>query len=77
MAIWARVDPNIDVSAWAVEAHDAGVAFSPGREFRYDRRKVNAARFGFATLNEKELDEATGILADTLPLASASRRRST
>lgn len=76
MAIWARVDPSIDVTAWAVEAHDAGVAFSPGREFRFDRRKANAARFGFAALNEKELDEATGILADTVPRASASKRMS-
>ena len=69
-AIWARVDPGIDVRVWAAQAREAGVAFAPGQEFRFDRRRAHAARLGFAPLNERELDEATRILADTLPPAT-------
>jgi len=76
MALWARVDESVDVNAWVSRALEVGVAFSPGEEFRFDKRRMNCARFGFAMLNEEEHDEATRLLVKALPRSGARTRAS-
>ncbi len=66
MALWARIDPSIDVDAWATRAVECGVAFVPGRAFAFDGRARSAARFGFAALDPRELREAVKRLAAAL-----------
>jgi GntR family transcriptional regulator/MocR family aminotransferase len=58
MALWARVDSSIDVDAWAERAKDRGVLFQPGRIFSLTSRRIQAARFGFASTSERDLEEA-------------------
>jgi len=66
MALWARVDPAIDVDEWAARSLAAGVAFMPGRAFAFDGRARSAARIGFAALDPRELREAVKRMATAL-----------
>ena len=72
MALWARVDPRLDVDAWAERALAKGVAIYPGRRFAFDGRSRPYVRLGFASLNERELREAVRRMASAMP-ASARR----
>jgi GntR family transcriptional regulator/MocR family aminotransferase len=66
-ALWARVAPDIDVSAWATRALAKGVAVQPGQEFAFDGRARPYLRLGFAQLEEAELEEAVRRMASALP----------
>jgi len=66
MALWARVDGDVDVDAWAERALARGVAFYPGRRFAFDGRRRPFARLGFAALSEDELGEAVRRMAAAL-----------
>ncbi len=65
-AVWARVDPAIDVEAWHARAVARGVAFQTARLFAFDGRTRPRARFGFAQLDPTELREASRRLATAL-----------
>lgn len=67
MAMWAEVDPTIDVDAWSARAAKAGVLFQPGSTFSLaKKKKVRAARFGFAMCTEAELQTAAKRLERSL-----------
>lgn len=66
LGLWVRVDPSIDVRAWATRALKAGVRFFPGSAFSPTGRALAAMRLGFAHLNEDELARAVRVLADAL-----------
>jgi len=66
MALWARIDPSIDVDDWAARALTCGVAFMPARSFAFDGRARSAARLGFAALDPRELREAVKRMATAL-----------
>jgi GntR family transcriptional regulator/MocR family aminotransferase len=67
LALWARVAKGVDVDAWAARAEAQRVVFQPGRLFAFDRKRTQAARFGFARLDEKEMVEAVKRLEAALP----------
>jgi GntR family transcriptional regulator / MocR family aminotransferase len=55
IALWARVDPALDVDRWCKRARDHGVVFQPGSMFCLAPGKLAAARFGYAASTEAEL----------------------
>ncbi len=63
MAVWAKIDPSIDLDAWVTRALAAGVAFLPARHFAFDGRARPFARLGFASLDPRELREAVRRMA--------------
>ncbi len=65
-ALWAKVDSSIDVDAWSERALTCGVSFQAARYFAFDGRSRNSVRFGFAQLDEKELQEAVRRLVAAL-----------
>jgi GntR family transcriptional regulator/MocR family aminotransferase len=65
-ALWARVDPRVDVERWAARARDGGVDFQTGRAFTFDGRPRPFARFGFASLEPDELRKAVARLRAAL-----------
>lgn len=68
LALWLRVDPSIDASAWAATAERAGLLLTHGSQLCLDEdRCVNAFRIGFASLNEAELKRAVKILETSKP----------
>ena len=69
-ALWARVDPRIDVEEWQTRARAAGVDFQTARSFTFDGRSRQFARLGFAALEPDERRVAVGRLRSAL----ASRR---
>jgi GntR family transcriptional regulator/MocR family aminotransferase len=62
MAIWARFNEQLPLPAIAARASAKGLFMSDGSNYSYGTRNHNALRFGFASLNEKELTEAVGII---------------
>ncbi len=66
MALWAQVDPKIDVNAWFTRALAAGVAFQPARHFAFDGRNRPHLRLGYACLNDREIKEAVKRLAASM-----------
>lgn len=68
MALWATVAPDIDVALWRRRAIDRGVYFMVGRQFTLDASPLQAARFGFALLDDRESAIAIRRLAASLPV---------
>jgi len=66
MALWGRVDREVDVDAWAARALARGVWFNPASRFAFDGRPRPWLRLGFAALDERELDEGVKRMAATL-----------
>jgi GntR family transcriptional regulator/MocR family aminotransferase len=58
LAIWADVDPSIDLEAVSRAAAPLGLRFYPGGAFAMDGGAVAGARLGFARLNPAELAQA-------------------
>jgi GntR family transcriptional regulator/MocR family aminotransferase len=68
LAIWTRVAPEVDATAWAARAAARGLVVSAGTRFALDARSApNAFRIGFATLASDEAAAAVRRLADALP----------
>ena len=70
MALWAHVDPEIDLDRWSTAGLEHGVAFVPGRRYAFDGRWVQATRLGFTPLDELELEEAARRMARALRACS-------
>jgi len=66
MALWGRVDREVDVDAWAARALARGVWFNPASRFAFDGRPRPWLRLGFAALDERELDEGVKRMAATV-----------
>ncbi|HEY3521056.1 MAG TPA: PLP-dependent aminotransferase family protein [Rhodanobacteraceae bacterium] len=58
MALWARADDGIDVSAWAAAGQREGVSFKDARSYDFFNREQPYMRLGFSYHNEAELVEA-------------------
>jgi GntR family transcriptional regulator/MocR family aminotransferase len=67
MALWARIDPAVDVERWAARARARGLMFRTGRLFFLDGRPRPYVRLGFARWDERELAAAVEDLAAALP----------
>jgi GntR family transcriptional regulator/MocR family aminotransferase len=72
MALWARVDPGVDVEAWAERGTASGVGFLTGRRFSFEGERLPFVRLGFAALTEREVAEAARRMGKALP----TRKRS-
>jgi len=66
MALWARVDPAVDLDRWSECGVEHGVGFLPGRRYAFDGGPVHAVRLGFTPLDEQELEEAARRMAHAL-----------
>lgn len=66
MAIWAHVDPAVDVEGWAERAQRRGLTFRTGRIFTYDGKPIPFVRLGFARLDEAEVEAAVATLKASL-----------
>ena len=74
MALWARIDPGVDLDQWSERGVEHGVGFLPGRRYAFDGGPVHAIRLGFTPLDEQELDEAARRMAAALPETSTLPR---
>jgi GntR family transcriptional regulator/MocR family aminotransferase len=72
MALWARAASDIDVMAWSRAAEQAGVAFQPGQQFRWDGKPSAYLRLGYAGLREEELILAVRRMQQSLKHARKS-----
>ncbi|QHS54637.1 PLP-dependent aminotransferase family protein [Mucilaginibacter sp. 14171R-50] len=63
-AIWMKYENGLKPKDVAEKAAAMGLAVSAGKDYYYDRaRESEHIRLGFASMNFKEMEQATGILA--------------
>jgi len=62
-AVWMRYLNGINAKEVAVKAEEMGLSLSNGQEYFYVSENTEFIRLGFASLNEKELEESVGILS--------------
>jgi GntR family transcriptional regulator/MocR family aminotransferase len=74
MALWARVDPAIDLELWARSAAREGVIFQGARLYDFEERYLPCARLGFCANDESELQEAARRMAAALKRLERPRR---
>ncbi len=63
LALWLKFPEHLPLQEVAERALKSGLRMSPGGYYKYAGRSENALRFGFASLNERELANVVGILA--------------
>lgn len=62
LAFWAYFDGKISLGKLSDRCQTKGLFFPNDSIYNYDKSKINAARLGFASMNEKELEQAIDIL---------------
>ena len=62
MAVWAQYDPSVSLPILAQKALKKGLKISDGSTYNPDGIILNAARMGFAAVNEEEIERGIGIL---------------
>ncbi|MEJ7598052.1 MAG: PLP-dependent aminotransferase family protein [Kofleriaceae bacterium] len=58
MALWSEVMPPLDPDRWVARGLQHGVAFQSGTVFSLSGQRIAAARFGFASCTEAEIQLA-------------------
>jgi len=66
MAVWARFDPNTDLTLLAGQALERGLYFSDGAGSGTSDEHLNATRLGFASSTPAELEVSVDILCKLL-----------
>jgi DNA-binding transcriptional MocR family regulator len=75
MCLWVELPPGYDASELLIHARERGVLFAPGRYFYVQSPMPNTLRLGFAALNEKQIAQGIGILAELLRIEMRKRQR--
>ena len=73
MALWARADDAIDVTAWQHAGEREGVLFHSAQRYAFDGSEQPYLRLGFSYLDETELGEAVHRMARALTRARTSQ----
>jgi len=66
LAVWSNFDKKIDLIKMSEEASKKGLYIDNGNFYKNESFLTNAMRMGFASLSEKEMEEAFGILKKVL-----------
>ncbi len=66
MAIWTKFSNDIPLDMIARNGAKKGLYLSNGRIYDPEDRSLNATRMGFASLDLDEIEEATGLLSQTV-----------
>lgn len=67
LAVWARVDPALDLDSWVANAAACGLFLWPGRQHTLDDQPIAGLRLGFARHDAATLDEAVRRLVASCP----------
>lgn len=66
LAIWSNFDKKIDLIKMSEDASKNGLYIGNGVFYKNECFSTNALRMGFASMKEKEIEEALGILKKTI-----------
>ncbi len=67
IALWVRADEALDVDEWALSARERGVVVVTGRKYALDGHSQPFLRLGFASLDNRELQEGVRRLSVCCP----------
>ncbi|QBQ48325.1 PLP-dependent aminotransferase family protein [Brevundimonas naejangsanensis] len=69
LALWVKVHPSINASAWAAAAQGSGLLLTHGGQLCLEEDgQMNAFRLGFASLDDAELRRAVKLLETSRPV---------
>jgi GntR family transcriptional regulator/MocR family aminotransferase len=66
MAIWGQFDPGISLLDLAKKATEQGMNINNGNNYHWQEKPLNAARFGFASINEAEMEQGIGVIKNLI-----------
>jgi GntR family transcriptional regulator/MocR family aminotransferase len=66
LAVWAEFDKKLDLIKMSEDASKKGLYIDNGNFYKNESFSTNGLRMGFASLGEKEMVEALGILRKVL-----------
>lgn len=69
MAVWAQYDPSVSLPILSEKALNMGLRISDGSNYNPDGIQLNAARMGFAAVNEEEIEQGISILKSVIKKA--------
>ena len=75
MCLWLELPAGFDASELLIHAKEKAVLFAPGRYFYVQNPLPNTLRFGFASLDEKQIARGVATLADLLRIEMKKRQR--
>jgi 2-aminoadipate transaminase len=75
MCLWLELPAGFDASELLIHAKERGVLFAPGRYFYVQNPLPNVLRFGFASLDEKQIARGVAIIAELLRIEMRKRQR--
>jgi 2-aminoadipate transaminase len=75
MCLWLELPPGFDASELLIHAKERAVLFAPGRYFYVQNPLPNTLRFGFASLDEKQITRGVATLAELLKIEMRKRQR--
>lgn len=67
LALWTKFRDDYPLPVIAARAAKNGLMINDGRMYDVDDQRFNALRIGFASMNEKELEEAVHLLRQSIP----------
>jgi len=67
LALWTKFRSDYPLPVIAAQAARNGLMINDGRMYDVDDQRFNALRIGFASMNEKELEETVRLLKQSLP----------
>jgi GntR family transcriptional regulator/MocR family aminotransferase len=67
LALWTKFRDDYPLPLISAQAARNGLVINDGRMYDVDDQRFNALRIGFASMNEKELEEAVSLLKQSLP----------
>lgn len=74
-ALFAYVDPSVDVPVWTQRAAARGLTLYPGARFAFDGKELGALRLGFSQLDDAERARVLDLLVASMPAPEISRNR--
>ncbi|MGF6928211.1 GntR family transcriptional regulator/MocR family aminotransferase [Chitinophaga sp. W2I13] len=75
MAIWLRFSKKYPLKKIAAKAAELGLHMTSGGQYHYGAASQNALRFGFASLNNKEIAAVVGVLEEVCEFCLGSGLR--
>ncbi len=66
MAVWAKFDPSVSLPILSEKAFLKGLKINNGTMYNTDNVILNSMRLGFASINEREIEQGIELLKKIL-----------
>ncbi|HJW09976.1 MAG TPA: aminotransferase class I/II-fold pyridoxal phosphate-dependent enzyme, partial [Holophagaceae bacterium] len=71
LSLWLGLEDPAVLSAWVRGCRERGLLLHPGSHFDFEGRPMASTRVGYASLDDREMEEAAARMAKALPRSPA------